>query len=1071
MTVKSFINNFKCLIKKHAQDNVQKGILRGIQFQFINQKLINPMSKKLSLLSLLMLFSFNQSIFAQEQTVTGTIIDGENGMPLPGVTVVEKGTRNGTSTDFDGNYSITVPQDAVLVYSMIGYGSQEIALEGRNTLDVVMSVDAEALDEVVVTSLGITREKKSLGYAVTELDSEEIDVVKDYNVASSLVGKVAGLVVNQSSGVGSGSRITIRGNNTLTGNNQALIVVDGIPIDASGSESGGSIYNSTVTGGGITDINPSDIESVSVLKGPNAAALYGSRAASGVILITTKTGKKGRGIGVSVNSNISIEEAMFLPDYQNQYGQGTNGAPYTDLDNFGGSSWGSRLDGSQQLYYTGEQKAYTAQPDNVEDFFENGVKSINTFAIDQGGEDHSIRFSYTNNNTTSIIPNSKLQSHNFNLRALADLTDKFSVDAKATYFTQELENRVNLGTEGVLGYVYTMPRNVRIGDLQKFKPSLWGNPSMFGDEYASISYAGQNRSVGNPYWMLNEDINDQRRDRFLGFTKLNYEFNDWLSVFARLGGDVTNTRSETTQNYGHHFFYEGRLGHTAGKNTEINGDFLFTANRDLTEKLNLVANVGGSMSKRSFEGMSVRGEQFRLPSRAFLNNTNIQTSTHTPLGTKKINSLYGSFSFAYDNFMYLDITGRNDWSSTLSADNRSFFYPSVSYAILLNRFLDPSSNVFDMLKLRASWAEVGNDTGVYQLFQTFSVPQQGYLGLTVLNGPSVKLNPDLRPESVASTELGLEWNMFKNRIYGDFSVYKITTTDMIFNVPVPFATGYSFFKENVGEVENKGVEVMFGAVPFRTEDFKWDISVNFSKNTNKLVDLIDGLDYTTLNSLGGLSVRAEVGGGIGDLYGSVWKTNENGERLVNAEGFPVASSEREKLGNSQPDWIGGLNNSLTYKNLNLRFLIDGRFGGQIYSATSSALDASGVSERSLQYREEGIVVDAINEATGEPNTAPITAQQYWGSQAGITSNYVYDQTNIRLREFALSYRLSQDFIGDYGLNSASIGLIGRNLFFLHRDAEDIDPDSSIGTGLSGQGISLNNAPSIRSLGVNLNIQF
>ncbi len=1018
-----------------------------------------------------MIFSFNMSIWAQEQTVTGTVIDGESGMPLPGVTILERGTSNGTSTDFDGNYSISVPQDAVLVFTMIGYGIQEIPLGGRNTLDVVMSVDAEALDEVVVTSLGLTREKKSLGYAVTELDSEEVDVVKDYNVASSLVGKVAGLVVNQSSGVGSGSRITIRGNNTLTGNNQALIVVDGIPIDDSGNESGGSIYNSTVTGGGITDINPSDIESVSVLKGPNAAALYGSRAASGVILITTKTGSKGRGIGVTINSNVSIEEAMFLPDYQNEYGQGTNGAPYADLNSFGGSSWGARLDGSEQLYYTGEQRPYVAQPDNVEDFFENGVKSINTFSIDNGGEDHSIRFSYTNNNTSSIIPNSKLQSHNFNLRALANLTDKFSIDAKATYFTQELENRVNLGTEGVLAYVYTMPRNVRIEDLRKYKPSMWENPGMFEFERDVISHAGQNKSIGNPYWMLQEDTNDQRRERFLGFTKLNYEFNDWLSVFARIGGDVTNVRTEFIQDFGHHFFSDGRLSESVGKNTEINGDFLFTANRNLTEKLNLVANVGGSMSKRTFEGMSVSGSQFKLPSRAFLNNTNIQSSGHTPLGTKKINAVYGSFSFSYDDFMYLDVTGRNDWSSTLSADNRSFFYPSVSYAILLNRFLDPSSNVFDMLKLRASWAEVGNDTGVYQLFQTFSVPQQGYLGLTVLSGPSVKLNPDLRPESVQSTELGLEWNMFKNRIYGDLSVYKITTTDMIFNVPVPFATGYSFFKENVGEVENTGIEVMVGAVPFRTENFKWDISVNFSKNENKLVDLIEGLDYTTLNSLGGLSVRAEVGGGIGDMYGPVWKTNEQGQRLVNAEGFPLASTEREKLGNSQPDWIGGLNNSITYNNFNLRFLIDGRFGGQIYSSTSSSLDAAGVSERSLQFREDGIVVDAINEVTGEPNTTSITAQQYWGNQAGITSNYIYDQTNVRLREFVFSYRLSQGFIEGFGLNSASLGIIGRNLFFLYREADDVDPDSSIGTGLSGQGISLNNAPSIRSVGINLNIQF
>ncbi|MGY5849849.1 SusC/RagA family TonB-linked outer membrane protein [Salegentibacter sp. F14] len=1029
------------------------------------------MVKKLLFLLGLMFFSFNQNLIAQEQTVTGTVTDSENGIPLPGVTVLEKGTSNGTSTDFDGNYSIDVPEEAILVFSMIGYEEQEIPVSGQNTIDLTLSPDTEALDEVVVTSLGLTREKKSLGYAVTELDSDEVNTVKDYNVASSLVGKVAGLVVNQASGVGSGSRITIRGNNTLTGNNQALIVVDGIPIDASGSESGGSIYNSTVTGGGITDINPADIESVSVLKGPNAAALYGSRAASGVILITTKKGTRGAGLGISVNSNISIEETMFLPEFQNEYGQGTNGAVYSDLDNFGSNSWGPRLDGSQQLYYTGEERAYTAQPDNVEDFFENGIKSINTISMDQGGENHSVRFSYTNNQTTSVIPNSELHSHNFNLRGVIDLSDKLTLDSKATYFTQELENRVNVGTEGVLAYVYRMPRNVAIDDLKKYKPSLWSNPEMFPDEYGAISYAGQNKSLGNPYWMLNQDTNDERRDRFLGFSKLNYEFNDWLSAFIRIGGDVTNVRSEYIQDYGHHFFYDGRLNFSNRKNVEINSDFLFTANKDLSEKLNLVANVGGSLSKRTFEGMSVRGSQFRLPTRSFLNNTNVQTSTHTPLGTKKINSLYGSFSFSYDDFMYLDLTARNDWSSTLSEDNRSFFYPSVSYSLLVDRFLDPNNDVLDMLKLRASWAEVGNDTGVYQLYQTFSVPTQGYLGLTVLEGPSVKLNPDLKPESVKSTEFGVEFNMFKNRLYGDLSVYQIVTTDMIFNVPVPFSTGYSYYKENVGEVKNNGIEFMVGGIPIRTDDFRWDVSVNFSKNENELVELIDGLDYTVLNSLGGLSVRAEVGGGIGDIYGTTWKTNENGERLVNAEGFPVASNDRELLGNAQPDFIGGLTNTFRYKNWNLRFLIDGRFGGEIYSATSSYLDAAGVSERSLQYREGGITVDAINEETGAQNDTQISAQQYWSSYSGITSNYVYDQTNVRLREFALTYRLPSEMIGNTGLNSASIGLIGRNLFFLYKDAEDIDPDASIGTGLSGQGISLNNAPTIRSLGLNINIKF
>ena len=423
----------------------------------------------------------------QAQTVSGTITDATDGTALPGVNVIIKGTSTGASTDFDGKYSIEVSdENAILHFSFIGYEAQEIAVNGRSVIDVALAPSAESLDEVVVTALGISREKKSLGYALTELKSDEINTVKDHNIANSLVGKVAGVVINQSGGVGSGSRITIRGNNTITGNNQALIVVDGIPIDVSGSESGGSVYSSTVTGGGITDINPEDIESVTVLKGPNAAALYGSRAASGVLLITTKKGTKGKGLGISLTSNMTFENTMFLPEYQNDYGQGTNGAtavpdgdPTDGVYSLSGSSWGPRLDGSQQLYFTSEDAmmAYSAQPDNVKDFFETGVKSINSIALDQGGDDYSMRFSYTNNSTTSIVPNSDLKSHNFNFRGLIDLSDKFSFDGKATYFTQELNNRVSLGSEGVLAYVYAMPRNIRVSDLENNLQIA--NPSLY----------------------------------------------------------------------------------------------------------------------------------------------------------------------------------------------------------------------------------------------------------------------------------------------------------------------------------------------------------------------------------------------------------------------------------------------------------------------------------------------------------------------------------------------------------------------------------------------------------------
>ncbi len=1010
------------------------------------------------------------------QTISGTVTDGETGMPIPGANVIQKGTSNGVSTDFDGNYTIEVSESsAILQFSSLGFTSQEVSVAGKTTINIALMPDAQMLDEVVVTSLGISREKKSLGYAMTELQSDEINTVKNYNVANSLVGKVAGLTVSQSGGVGSGSRVVIRGNNSITGRNQALIVVDGIPINDSGNESGGSVYNSSVSGGGITDINPEDIESVSVLKGPNAAALYGSRAASGAIVITTKSGARSKGIGVTLSSNITVENPMFLPDYQNQYGQGTNGTVYPDMSSLGGSSWGARLDGTPQIYFDGTEKAYEAQENNVSDFFETGVQNINSFALTGGGENFNARFSYTNNHTNTILPNSGLESHNFNLRAMTDLSDKLSFDTKVSYFTQDLNNRVSLGSEGVLGYVLYMPRNVRTADLKNYQvenPSLYDPDNNISD-YDVISYNGQGKSTGNPYWILNEDSNNESRNRFLGLAKVNYKFNDWLSLFVRMSGDVTNVSSASITAEGNHFSRFGGLSFSERKISELNSDFLFTANHDITDKLNLSANIGGNLFKTSSQSIGVSGSRFKIPNRHILANTQEQTTSHSPSAIKKVNSLYAAFNFAYDDFLYLDVTGRNDWSSTLPEENRSFFYPSANLSFLTHRFIDPEKKLFDLLKLRGSWAQVGNDTGAYQLSQTYPVSTIGYLGLTVLGFPNVKYNPNLKPENVTSSEVGFEARMFQNRLFADFSYYNIVTKDMIFRTPVNPATGYSFFLDNFGEVQNKGIEVQLGGTPVRTENFSWEVNLNYSKNDNTVNEMIQELETVTLNTTnsGNVSIRAQIDGGIGDIYGTVWEQDDNGNYLVNAEGLPIASSEPVLIGNSQPDWQGGITNTFTYKNLSMRVLVDGRFGGKVYSATSASLDGAGVSERSLAYREDGIILDAINTGTDAQNTVSISGQRYWGAISGIAENYIYDQTNVRLREFSLTYSLPKKISSSLGVNSASLGLIGRNLFFFHKDAPDIDPEAVLGTGLSGQGISLNNVPTIRSIGLNFILNF
>jgi len=1004
------------------------------------------------------------SFLSNAQQVTGSVSD-DNGIPLPGASIVIQGSSSGTTTDFDGNFSIETSQGSTLVISYVGYESQQVVV-GSSPINVQLTSD-NALDEVVVTALGLTREKKSLGYSVTEVDGDEINSIKDNNIASSLMGKVAGLNITNSGTIGSASRITLRGNNSVNGMNQALIVVDGIPINADGIESGQNAdYSSTVIGGGITDINAYDIESISVLKGPNASALYGSRAGNGVILITTKTGSETEGLGISLNTNLTADTPMFLPDFQNEYAQGTLGAAYTDIaSDYGSSSWGPKM-GATQMYFDGRPRVTQAYPDNVKDFFNTGIKAITSMSIQNASENGSVRFSYTNNDTKGMIPSSSMISHNFNLRGVMNLSDKLSIDAKATYFTQEVNGRQQMGGEGIMGVLYQMPRSVDINDLKKFQVDNPGTP----DEFKVLNYGGSNSQTANPYWMANHDEYNERRNRFFGFAKINYEFTDWLSAFVRVGADVTDTKTKRITKPGHHFYRGGRMDLNTVSSGELNTDLVFTAKKDITSDLNVVVNAGGSLSKRTYQGYYQFGENFKIPTKFFLNNAaNILAPNETPLTTKKVNSAFASANFAYQDFLYVDLTSRNDWSSTLGEENRSYMYNSASVSAILNNIVDPEQEVFNLLKLRAGYAQVGNDTDPYQLYQTFDVPGQGYLGLTTLSAPSIKLNEDLKPEQVTSIEFGLEGSMLNNRLNFDISIYDKETTDMIFNVPVPAATGFQFFKENVGKVSNKGVEITLGGRIIQNSKMVWDSSLNYSKNENELLELIDDLEtftYMTTND-GQVALRAQVGGTIGDIYGSVWETNESGQRLLREDGRPQSSDPNQYLGTAQPDFLAGWINTFRYGNYTLSFQIDGRFGGQFYSNTSRNLDSYGVSERTLQYRESGVTLDGINSATGASNTEAITGQEYWGSLA--VQNYIYDQDNIRLRELSIGYQIPNT--QSYGIQSASLQLVGRNLFFFSKDAPDVDPEMTLGTAIGAQGFNLNNLPSTRSLGVNLTLNF
>jgi len=1024
-------------------------------------------------------------ISVQEHTVIGTVVD-ETGQPLPGATVQVIGTTVGTTTDFDGNYSISVSdKTAVLEVSYIGYTTQKVKIEGKSTINFKLNPSATALDEIVVTSLGLSREKKSLGYSVTKVDGADLSLAKEANVASSLVGKVAGVVVSKStSGPGGSTRVIIRGNNSLSGNNQPLYVVDGVPIDNSGlSSPNAGEYNVGDLGTGVSDINPDDIESMSILKGPNAAALYGSRASNGVIIITTKKGTLNRGLGISYTTNASFDSPLVLPEYQNQYGRGVDGDFVTinASDNLqtqvnavtGAASWGPKFDGSSQLEFNGQQRAYKAQPNNVKDFFQTGTSFINTLAISNSDENSSLRFSYTNSDIGSILPNSKLKRNNFNLRGYAKLSDKLTFDAKVTYFIQDAKNRPNQGTEGLAAYLWGMPRNVSLADLKVYQNV--NNPIDSNNIYDVIS---ARTGTGNPYWILFNDSNQDKRTRITGFSKIQYQFTDWLSAFARVGTDAVSQDTQSITATGHHFVRGGRINFGQNDRTETNYDFLIMANKDLNEKFNLTANFGGNMRHSSTIRSGASGEDFKIPGKYFLSNTDGEkiSASQSDLITKKVHSIYGQASFAYDNMVYLDVTARNDWSSALAASNRSYFYSSASLSVLLDKVLQLEDTDIDLLKVRVSTANVGNDTAPQQIVNLFSVAGNGFLGNTQVNRPSIKFSESLRPEDVTSTDIGLELKAFGNRLYADFSYYSIVSKDLIFDIPVDPGTGFSKFRENIGEVTNKGFEFLIGGTPVRTEDFSWDTSINVSSNKNKVVSLIDGLDRIEFSSSNAaiVDVRADKGGEFGDIYTTTWKRNDAGQLLLTAEGRPQATSERVKQGNYQPDLTGGFSNIFRYKNFQLNTLIDFRFGGEVFSFTDSALDRDGVSQKSLKYRETGIVVDGvIDDGNGgfTQNTTSISGQDYWGAVSNIGSEYVFDQTNVRLREVSLTYKIPRNLLENSFIQDLSLSVTGRNLFFLYKKVDNFDPESSYSSNNNSQGVLFYALPTTKSLGISVNVNF
>lgn len=1038
--------------------------------------------------TLFLLFTIvTSSVYAFPQqngnTVTGTVKDSD-GLEVIGANVVVKGTTNGTITNFNGEFTLNnVNINAVILVSYIGYNQQEVVYTGQ-PLAIVLVEDALAIDEVVVTALGIKRDRKSLGYALSEVKGDALTQTRDANVANALSGKVAGLQVKQAStGVAGSSRIVLRGNNSIGGNNQPLIVVDGIPIN---SETGGSDDlwgNKNIDcGGGMSDISPDDIETISVLKGPAAAALYGSRAGNGVIMITTKKGQGKKGVGISFNSNFTFENPLTMPKFQNEYGQGENGV-YGQNAKY---SWGERMTGQQRKDLGGRDVIYSPDNNDLEDFLRTGTTWTNSLELTSSTDKNSVRVGIMNLNNKAVVPNSDFNKTSFTVRGTANLTNKLSLDSKITYINQKTNNRIKLtGDPDNIFYNYLlMPRSIHFSDLAAYPGNAYPNNTINPVSGANMSGGvvrwsdGISGAVLNPYWATQNNTNSDRKHRFIGFASLKYEFTDWLNIQGRYGMDYQSAQYKDKMGTGVHYWTtSGDYSMTKEDFYEINTDFLITFNKQIAEDFGLVATAGGNIMYRRNEGLTSQTNGLIIPN-FFTMRNGVMPKTHDYMTRKQTNSLYATTSASWRNMLYLDLTARNDWTSSLNPDNRSYFYPSVSGSWLFTETFKKLT-FLNYGKLRVSWAQVGNDTDPYSLYNyrelntSYVVNESTGQIETVLQGlkSDTRALYNLKNETINSYEIGLELKAFNNRLGLDIAYYNKEAKNQILKMNTPPSTGYSYRNINAGNVRNRGIEVLLTGTPVQTKDFTWDIALNFSKNENKILELADGiqrqeLQHSSLNST--LRIVAEVGGSYGDILGRTLNRNENGELIVDKDGLPEYGSEYVKLGNNSPDWMGGLSNTFTYKGFDLSFQIDMRYGGDVYMGSIRTGSESGILTSTLEGRES-MLIEGVT-ADGTKNSVATTAQKYWTRLAEGAEPWIYDATNIRLRELSLGYTLPKNLLRRTPFQNVKLSFVGRNLWLIHSKTKGFDPEGSASTG-NAQGFEFASMPIMRSLGFNLNVTF
>ncbi|MFS4466735.1 SusC/RagA family TonB-linked outer membrane protein [Maribacter sp. 2210JD10-5] len=1024
-----------------------------------------------------------QSIMAQSTTVSGTISD-DSGAPLPGANVVEKGTSNGTATDFDGNYSITVSSpSAVLVISSLGYATKEVAVNGQSTINEFLDEDAESLDEVIVTALGIERDRRSLGYAVTQLESEALTEVKTSSALNALQGKVAGVnITPPATGAAGSTRVIIRGATTLSGNNQPLYVVDGVTIDntqlGAASEWGGAD-----SGDGISSLNPDDIESVSVLKSGAAGALYGSRASGGVILITTKSGKNQQGLGVEYNSQITFDALNSnIRDFQREFGQGTQGRRPANAEeglNTAFSSWGERLGSGESIQFDGVSRPYANTGNNESRFYRTGTTLINTLALSKGGEEYNYRFGVTNFDNNDILPNSSLNRKIFSLNLNSTFAEKLSLNLSARYNVEKVTNRPRVSdTPGNANFsAVSLPANVNIENLG----ADTGGARADGSELQ----AGPNAFVTNPYWAANNFTSFDRRNRFLGSATLRYDILDWLNITARAGIDFASTRADRIEGFGTAFTPLGSIDENQSSISQVDSDLIIGIDKTFKDDFRINALFGGNRNIQRSDFLFLRGERFIIPFLEILGNTE-NASRRRDLQRQALGSLYGSVELSYKNYLFLTVTGRNDWFSTLSAPGKETpnddFYPSISGSFVLSDALEMPSWV-SFAKIRASYAELAGQGGIqpFGLNLPFQIFDQGHLGQPLGGISTGDLpNPTLTPFDKQDIEIGLDLSFFNNRLGLDLAYYSSETTNDILPVDISNTSGFGRAFVNIGVLENEGVEAALRIVPVQSNDFQWNINTNVTFNESLVVSTDENDNNINVGNVRTFdaSIQQVPGNRFGVIFGTAYERNPQGQIVYDADGLPVEAAAQRILGDGVPPWAIGFNNSFRYKNWNMSFLLDGKFGGQIYSGTDALAISNGLDKRTLEGRETGLTVTGVTNVTDEnPNGEPFTfthddttLQAYYGRISSIAEEVTQDADFIKLRQFSLGYSLPSSILDKTFLNSVSVSVIGRNLFFLYRATDNIDPESSF-NGSNAQGVEFFSLPTVASYGFSLNLKF